>query len=585
MSKISKSILDFIVKGNQKNSFKVEVMNPDDPKLKKRKKKKDSETKSDKVTPSGSKRFKAVIIALLVCGVIGFCINYVALPAWNLHSRGFWGFMIFETLLFMAIYELSLFENGYRMAIGDKIVCAIPFVLIGLYFILSIIGAMIFNSKRYANIIKVENGKFEEDIQPVKSVNNIALMDTETAKVFGERTLGSLSDVVSQYDLSGEYAQINYQGNPMKVSSLQYEGFWKWVANKKDGIPGYVLVDPVNNTSKYVKLEKPIHYSPSEYFHNDLMRTLRRKYPTKMFYDVYFEVDEEGNPYYVAATESPTIGWFSGMEIDGAVVMDASTGESKYYKAKDIPEWVDVVYDGDYITEKLNWNGKYQNGFLNSLFAKKGCRKTTDDYGYISIGTDIYYYTGITSAAGDSSNIGGVLVNERTCETKFYEIAGADEHSAMEAAEGEVQQYGYTASFPSIINVNGEPTYIMVLKDNNNIVKEYAMVNLENYTKVVVADTQTEAFSKYITLLGIDEPEDNKDEDVKYIDKKVKVKEINYIVIEGNTVVYIKTENGPIYKTSFTEDLITLESGMTVTVRYNEKFDNSDIISASEVIK
>jgi len=529
-----------------------------------------------------NRRVKAAIIAGIITLVIGYLINYLALPAWNLHSKGFWGYMIGMTTLFMLNYEAIALPGSKKMKRVDKIILAVPIVLFALFLFLLIEGAVLFHAKRYANIIKIENGNFEEDIQPVKSVSNIALMDTDTAKVFGERALGSLSDVISQYDLSSEYAQINFQGNPMKVSSLHYEGFWKWVANRKDGIPGYVLVDPVNNTSRYVKLEEAIHYSPSEYFHNDLKRTLRRQYPSKIFYKIYFEIDEEGHPYYVAATESPTIGWFSGMEIDGAVVLDACTGESQYYKAEDIPEWVDVVYDGDYITERLEWNGIYRNGFLNSLFAKKGCRKPTDDFGYVSIGTDIYMYTGITSAAGDSSNIGVVLANERTCEIKFYEIAGADEHSAMEAAEGEVQQYGYDASFPSLINVNGEPTYIMVLKDNNNIVKEYAMVNLANYYKVVVADTQQEAFSEYITLLGIDEPSGEEETDVTYTEKKITVKSVQFIVVEGNTVVYITSSDGVIYKCAFSEDLLKLAEGDPLTVSYNEKFEGSDVISLHE---
>ncbi len=71
----------------------------------------------------------------------------------------------------------------------------------------------------------------------------------------------------------------------VKVAPLEYDGFFKYFNNKKEGIPGYVLVDTETNEAEFVRLEKGINYSPSGYFSKDLMRAFRMKYPTKVFGD------------------------------------------------------------------------------------------------------------------------------------------------------------------------------------------------------------------------------------------------------------------------------------------------------------
>ena len=48
-------------------------------------------------------------------------------------------------------------------------------------------------------------------------------------------------------------------------------------------------------------------------------------------------------------------------------------------------------------------------------------------------------YTGVTSVSGDKSNLGFVLMNQRTMETRYYACDGAQERSAMASAEGQVQ--------------------------------------------------------------------------------------------------------------------------------------------------
>ena len=407
--------------------------------------------------------------------------------------------------------------------------------------------------------------------------DSIALMDTASARRLGDREIGALADVVSQFNVSYSYTQIDYNGKPMKVAPLEYAGFFKWLSNKENGVKGYVAVDPVSMSASYENSEG-MKYVPSAYFFENAARHLRIKHPTLMLENLHFEIDEEGKPYYIASIIDMSIGLFGGKTVSGCVALDPVSGETTRYALADIPRWIDVVFDGDLICEQYNWLGLYSNGFFNSVFAKKDCKQVTTyygsesddyaagvDYGYVARDGDIWIYTGITSVNGDSSNIGFLLANERTGESRYYPVTGADEKSAMMAAEGEVQEKGYRASFPSLINVDGHPTYIMVLKDSGGLVKLYAAVNVEQYNIVTAAATQSECIAKYKSLLGLSGAENPSGEASEIT---ITIASVRDVVIEGNTYVYLIDTADNIYKAkvSSLEDILLLEKGDKVTL-------------------
>lgn len=546
----------------------------------------------------------AVSVLLWILWVAGM--YYLLLPALNLHSVGLWLFVIFVCLVPAGLLGLIWMAaaasfNGTKDYDRYSMPASIAFlaggILLILFVVLMIGGATMFHASRYASILSVKECEFTEDIDQTQALSKIALMDTDSAILLGNREIGSLAEVVSQYNVSEEYSQIDYQGSPVKVSALDYAGFFKYLGNKESGIPGYVKVDPVGQSAEYVALEQGMNYVPSAYFAKDLKRHLRMLYPTKIFGNLHFEVDEDGNPYYVAGVYQYTIGLFGGDTVEGAIVCNPVDGTTEYYPVAEIPRWVDIVFDGDLLVSQYNWKGKLSNGFWNSLFGKKGCRKTTEtiqvseddedgegsyapDYGYVAKDGDIWIYTGVTSVNDDASNIGFILVNERTAEAHTYTIAGADESSAMSAAEGEVQEKGYRASFPSLINVDGQPTYVMVLKDAHGIVKLYAMVNVESYNKVTTASSIDDCFQKYRKLIGTggeeeeeqtpsdsEEPEADKAEELETEECSFVIAEIRYVDIDGNTYVYLVAEDGGLYKEKFADDesLIYLKKGDMIT--------------------
>jgi hypothetical protein len=526
-----------------------------------------------------------VRIALFVifAAVIGG-FYYAYFPAINIHLEIFWTTLI---VVFLSLAIILGAKSSISQMVGRlskkpsikefswfaKLCSVLVIVCVGVLIVGSALGATLFRSRAYANLLPVDKREFTEDIEQSDQVTDIALMDTESARIFGNRKIGSLSDVVSQYEIEADYTQISIKGQPMKVSGLKYASFFKWWNNRNSGVPGYVQVNPVNSEAKYVKLTKPMKYVPSAYFNYNLQRHVQLTYPTKIISGYKFEVDDDGNPYYICPTMTARVGLFGGIDVNGVIICDPIDGECQYYAIGDCPSWVDSVYDGHLLTKKYNWHGMLSGGYINSIIGQKGCKQATDDFGYKIIGDDVWVYTGVTSANGDQSNIGFVMMNQRTSEARYYQVSGAEEHSAMSAAEGEVQEKGYKASFPSLINVSGTPTYIMVLKDAGGLVKLYAMVNVEQYNIVATATSQTKVFEEYKTLLASDGKLETEENDLK--EDTITVQSVEYIDSDDGTMVYIKDTNHQVYKQAFKEDesLIRISAGDVLHVKY-QPMDN-----------
>ena len=342
--------------------------------------------------------------------------------------------------------------------------------------------------------------------------------------------------------MSSEYTQINYQDTPVRVAPLVYASPIKWLTNQKQGIPAYIRIDMATQNTECVKLSEGIHYSKSEYFNRNIYRHLRFQYPTYIFDDqIFFEINDEGTPYWVCPVKEFTIGLFGGQTVGKAVLCNAITGECEEYDIKDVPNWVDKVFSAELLTGLYNYHGTLKHGYFNSILGQKDCLQTTNGYNYIALEDDVWVYTGVTSVSGDQSNVGFVLMNQRTMETKFYTIEGAIEDSAMSSAEGQVQNLGYRATFPLLLNISGEPTYFMALKDGAGLVKKYAMVNVQKYQWVAIGDTVQECEKEYVKLLttsGI-----TKGETAGVFEQaKGKIASIAPVVIEGTTHYYICLE-------------------------------------------
>lgn len=514
-------------------------------------------------------------ITCLGIGIALFALIYfLALPAifgWGMLWTIFIALVVSEIVC--QIWAYNSYEK-YNTIYGIVAGC-ISVVFAIVMIVVSIGGSAMFHAEEYANsFIPVEAQTQSEDIPSINDVNKVSLMDTATATKLGDRTLGGLTNYVSQFNVSEQYTTISYQGKVVKVAPLVYSGFFKAMNNET--IPGYVLVDTLTSEASFVEVEGGIKYSPSAYFSKDLLRHIRSKYVNEKLGSYYnFQIDEEGNPYWVVAVNEYQV-WMGAKVPVGAIIVNAVNGEMTKYALNDIPVWVEQVFDGDIVHELYNRHGNYLNGFWN--LSETGKTQVTQDYGYLEKDGDIYIYTGVTSVAADESNIGFIMVNSRTGECKYYPIAGAEEFSAMSAAEGVVQNFGYAASFPSLVMYDEDPTYVMVLKDANGLVKKYAMVNMVNYTIVAVEDTLDATKEAYVKAMNKNEPS-NVQDDVEMTTITITIASIDYITVNGETYAYVKDVEGRCFKQSFAENerLILLYVGQQVNV---EVSDISDITTA-----
>ena len=503
--------------------------------------------------------FKRILISSLITLAVGGVGYYISLPPINIKSSEFWSFFAFVAVVFLVSFffsgVLKLLKNTEiepkRRKINlpqSKKLRVILFSVIGVVLIGSlaifISSSQMFNAKDYKKMLTVEERDFNEDISEI-SLSQIPVVDKDTAIRLGSRKIGEVVELVSQFNVSDFYTQINYKSAPTRVSPLDYAGFIKWISNRSEGIPYYVKIDMATQNPELVKLEKGMKYTPGEFFSRDLMRHVRFSFPTKMFESVTFEIDDNGHPFWNVSYYDYTIGFLGGRDIKGIIMVDAVTGEMKNYPVSEVPKWVDTVYSSEMLIEQADYWGAYTNGFWNSVFGQKNVVQTTDGYNYIALDDDVWMYTGITSVVDDASNIGFLLVNLRTKEARQYTMNGAEEYSAMESAEGMIQEKNYSATFPILVNIADTPAYFISLKDNAGLVKAYSFVSVTDYQIVGVADTIEGADSEYRRLLksigGVKE-EEKPVETTKEIN--ITVEAVSSAVVNGNTVYYIKATVG-----------------------------------------
>lgn len=502
---------------------------------------------------------------------------YVVLPPIHYASMDFW---IFLSLIVGGILAIEMVRDGRKLVTdqsdfkslfkkrGIKYKVLIGFFpVIGLVWLLSsIVFTPLFMAKPHSQMIQITQADFQEDF-PEVDVKQIPLIDRDTAIRLGNRRLGALTDLVSQFVASDEYVQININNYPYRVTPLEYAGFFKWINNFNQGIPHYLKVDNVTGDVTVETPESPIRYSYADKFDRNILRHLRFNYPFTIFGQPNFEVDDQGVPHYIASTYRRHFFLFEP-EVDGLIIVNALTGEHQYFQLGQIPTWVDRVYGSDLILHQIKMNGKYQNGFWNTVFSNQGVTQPTEGYNYLPMEDDLYLYTGITSIVADESNIGFVLVNMRTKEAKMYPLTAAEEFSAMSSAEGSVQETGYTATFPLLINLSGRPMYILSLKDASGLIKDYALVDVQNYQTVYVEPS----VDKLLLAYANDNPAAiDQVEELESLDRVVgQVDNIQAVVKDGNTVYYFMID-GTIYQApiQLNDGLPFLQYGQEVQLEIN----------------
>lgn len=529
-----------------------------------------------------------LLIAVLVILVLGIY-YYTALPAINIHATEFWVFLIILIILagLLFVRKKNLDRYELKESKGLKVILGFLAAVVIVYLAGTLLSSPVVNAKKYQQLMTVENGEFTTDIEEL-SFDQIPLLDRDSATLLGNRKMGSMVDMVSQFEVDGLYSQINYNDRPVRVSPLRYASLIKWFTNQSEGIPAYIMIDMATQDTELVKLDNGMKYTASDHFNRNIYRHLRFRYPTYIFNDLSFEVDEEGVPYWICPVRKYNIGLFGGVTIGRVVLCNAITGETQDYAVEDAPQWIDRAYSADLLVQLYDYYGTLKHGFLNSVLGQKDCLETTEGYNYLAIDDDVWVYTGVTSVSGDQSNVGFVLMNQRTMETRFYEVEGATEASAMSSAEGQVQNLHYTATFPLLLNISGEPTYFIALKDDAGLVKMYAMVNVQKYQIVATGDTVSKCEEVYTDLMyenGIKETAEDTRE-IRTV--TAPITKIAQGVIEGNSHYYIMLDGfDEIFDIPVVDfiDIIRFDVGDEVTIEYKEGNQSNTVLSLNGVGK
>ena len=595
--------------------------------------------------------FKKYVLPGIVSLAIIAVLYYVTIPAINIQNVGFWWFCIWCIIIFAVAYAIAqgveistefiedlrtqgageVFKQhrekrkeakgadgadgtgakkgkkgkkGKRHGVFFWLVIVVVFLFLGI-FVGNIASSPFFNARAYAGLLQTETGDFSADIGEV-GMSNVPVVDKDTAVRLGSRTIGEMSDLVSQYAIDesyNAYTQISYKDAPYRVSPLVYADIIKWITNTGAGLPGYVTVNMATQETKLVRLDegKYMHVSTAEHFNNYLYRYVRFAYPTEMFGDAAFEIDDDGAPYWIVPTVQMRIGLFGGKDYSGAILVNACTGEMQRYTIDEVPSWCDKVFSADLVYEQLGYYGCYQSGFWNSLIGQSGVTiptgssapslfsssdsesqntssSSTSGYNYLAINDDVYMYTGMTSANSDESLVAFVLTNLRTKETKRYECAGATETSAMRSAEGQVQQMSYKATSPLLLNIANRPTYFLSLKDSAGLVKMYAFIDVQQYQIVGTGSTINDAQKNYVAALANND-EVNLDVAALSANEQIPkaegvVESIQPVVTDGNTRWYFKLQgDASIYVAaiSASSNLPFVKAGDALSVTYSEK--------------
>ena len=293
---------------------------------------------------------------ILLTIVLAFILYYLTLPACNITSMGFWVYI----LAVIAIYSfLNLISNlsikGFYT--GSQTVYKVLGTIVGCIFILilgvNFVLSPLFNSKAFSKRIEVnENNSFYEDVEQV-DFTKVPLLDKDSCQKLGDRVMGQMPELVSQFYVSDVYTQINYNNEIIRVTPLEYDNLFKYLTNHKGGVKGYIKVNSVDGKSELIKLEKGMKYMDSAILNEDLTRKLRFSYPTKIFGKKSFEIDNDGNPYWIVPTIKYT-GIELRKEVEGVIILDPITGKSNYYKVEEVPSWVDNVYSASLVIEQVD---------------------------------------------------------------------------------------------------------------------------------------------------------------------------------------------------------------------------------------
>ena len=155
---------------------------------------------------------------------------YFMLPPIHVQSIAFWGFISFILIVgSICLGFSSLFVKRPKLSKVSMVMFGSCFVIFVLILLANFIYSPLFMSDMYSRRIEIDmEGNFQEDIEEV-DFDKIPLLDKDSSRKLGDRVMGQMPEMVSQFYVSDLYTQINYHNKIVRVTPLEYNGFFKYI--------------------------------------------------------------------------------------------------------------------------------------------------------------------------------------------------------------------------------------------------------------------------------------------------------------------------------------------------------------------
>lgn len=453
--------------------------------------------------------FIGAVIAGVVYFLIGWPILYMGAPSTVYPLFGGPGIMTFIFLWISGIIGVLVTANdrGYRSSNWSAIAIVFPIIASVIYIVNGLMYSGMFNASGYSSLLGTpEERVWTQDIQP-KDPKHMLMGSVENALYQADKALGQAGAIGSQFQVAKDYITLQkIQDKWYYVAPLDYRGFSVWWS--APGIPAYIKVsaeDP-SRQPELVKLEEKILYSPGAFFSQYLKRHLRYNgYLNSDMYEYLFEIDEDGNPWWVVPIFQPQLGWW-GEKLTEVAQINPSTGEIKTVKLEEIPAWMDRVFPGGLIEDYLDWRGRYHRGWWNTWWGTKDLTESQKPILIYGADGEPYWVSGITSTnANDNSLVALAYSDARTGKTVMYKVeGGATEEAVVEAVDNneDVKFKQLHGVNPQIYNCYGTMAAVVPLLNQSHIFSGVALVDIMNPQRIAVGGDQYEALRHYQRLLA-----------------------------------------------------------------------------------
>lgn len=343
-----------------------------------------------------------------------------------------------------------------------------------------------------------------DDLQPVNE-ENIPIVPRSYAQYRSDVLMGQL-DNPAFYNL-GETRIQRVDDSLYWITPIEYDGFFRWL--RSDFVPGYIRVSAENPREEPELVYTELNYVPSGFFHENLERHVRLEHPDVVMLDTTFEIDEEGNPFYIISyghfTEFRRVA-----EVDGVITVDPESGETTQYEVENAPEWINRIYPPNIAEERNTWFGIYKQGLINRFFGREGLTQPTewgaDDSvtGVVNADLQLSWFTDhmrLQNEGQEASNsmVGFTMFDARTGELNYFRDASGmlNGRTAMNLAERTFRRDDYVPGTPSLYNIYGQYTWVVPLMDRNSVFRQVMLVSARDENVYGHGETKRDAFNAY----------------------------------------------------------------------------------------